>query len=129
MKATRMNHSTTPQAVILFAHGSRDPLWHQPMQQVAARARSLNPQVVVTCAYLELTSPDLPSCADDMVEQGIQAITVVPMFLGVGRHAREDLPVLMQRLKAKHPQVQFKLHAAIGEHPKVVDLLAQIALS
>ena len=124
-----MTTTQSRQGVILFAHGSRDPLWHQPMQQVALRALTLNPQVVVTCAYLELTSPDLPSCAADMVAQGVHNITVVPMFLGVGRPAREDLPLLMDSVQAKYPHVQFKLQAAIGEHPMVVDLLAQIALS
>lgn len=99
------------------------------MQQVAQRALALNPKTVVACAYLELTSPDLPSCAADMVAQGVQAITVVPMFLGVGRHAREDLPLLMQSIQAQYPQVSFTLQAAIGEHPLVVELLAQIALS
>jgi sirohydrochlorin cobaltochelatase len=51
------------------------------------------------------------------------------MFLGVGKHAREDLPVLMNELKYAHPQVVFSLQAAVGEHPAVVDLLARIAVS
>ena len=124
-----MSTSLSRHGVILFAHGSRDPLWHQPMQQVAARAKALDPAAMVDCAYLELTSPDLPTCAEQMVLQGAQAITVVPMFLGVGKHAREDLPVLMQHLQAKHPSIRFHLQPAIGENPQVVELLAQIALS
>ena len=46
-------------AIILFAHGSRDPLWHRPIQAVAQRIAKRDAQVLVRCAYLELTAPDL----------------------------------------------------------------------
>ena len=115
--------------VVLFAHGSRDPLWRAPMEAVAKHAASLDASASVACAYLELTEPDLPTVCAQMVQSGVNAITVVPMFLGVGKHAREDLPVLMNELKAEHPQVQFSLQAAVGEHPAVVDLLARIAVA
>ncbi|WP_295957897.1 CbiX/SirB N-terminal domain-containing protein [Rhodoferax sp.] len=115
-------------AVILFAHGSRDPLWHLPMQAVAAQVAAADPQVQVACAFLELTTPDLPTAAAQLVAQGAQQLTVVPMFLGVGRHVREDLPVLMDGLRQQHPGVNIVLQAAVGENTQLVALLAKIAL-
>ena len=115
--------------LILFAHGSRDPQWRAPMEAVATRAAALDPQARVACAYLELMEPDLPTCAADMAGRGVTAITVVPMFLGVGRHAREDLPLLLAELQTRHPQVRFELRPAIGEDARVVDMLARIALA
>lgn len=114
--------------VILFAHGSRDPLWHLPMQAVAAQVAANAPQVQVVCAFLELTTPDLPTAAAQLVAQGAQQLTVVPMFLGVGRHVREDLPLLMDALRQQHPGVDIVLQAAVGENPQLVALLAKIAL-
>jgi sirohydrochlorin cobaltochelatase len=99
------------------------------MEAVAARAAALAPQARVACAYLELMAPDLPSCAAVLVAQGSTSITIVPMFLGVGRHAREDLPLLVAELKRQHPQVSFELRPAIGEDARVVDMLARIALA
>ncbi len=122
--------STAPRrGIILFAHGSRDPLWSQPMEAVAARTRQLDPQALVRCAYLELTAPDLPACAAELVASGVQSITIVPMFLGVGKHAREDLPHLVADLQHRHPDVAWHLQGAIGEDARVTDLLARIALS
>lgn len=115
-------------AVILFAHGSRDPLWRQPMDAVAQRMQAMQPEVMVRCAFLELTSPDLPTSAGELVALGAKNITVLPMFLGVGKHAREDLPVLMGQLMAAHPEVIFRLQPAVGEQPRLVELLAQMAL-
>lgn len=120
--------TASQRGIILFAHGSRDPLWFQPMEAVAARARQLDAQALVRCAYLELTAPDLPTCAAELVAIGVQSITIVPMFLGVGKHAREDLPRLVAGLQASHPGVAWHLQGAIGEDPRVTDLLARVAL-
>lgn len=119
---------STVNGIILFAHGSRDPQWHQPMQQVDERIRQLDPHVQVRCAYLELTAPDLPTCANELIRTGIRSITIIPMFLGVGRHAREDLPNLLAELRVAHPTVGFRLQPAIGEDARVLDLLARIAM-
>ena len=114
--------------IVLFAHGSRDPLWRLPMETVAARLRAMQPATPVRCAYLELTTPDLPQAVADLVAQGASDITVVPMFLGTGRHAREDLPVLMDALRVAHPEAQFTVQVAVGEDPRMTALMADIAL-
>ena len=63
----------------------------------------------------------------ELVAQGASRITVVPMFLGTGKHAREDLPVLMQDLRSAHPGVQFHVQQAIGEDARMTALMAEIA--
>jgi sirohydrochlorin cobaltochelatase len=115
--------------LILFAHGSRDPQWRAPMEAVATRASTLAPEALVRCAYLELMNPDLPACVADLAAQGVSEITILPMFLGVGRHAREDLPVLVDDLRRNYPAIQFVLRTAIGEDARVVEMLAQFALN
>ena len=116
-------------ALILFGHGSRDALWHLPIQAVAERVRITSPATTVTCAYLELTEPTLADAAAALIKTGVSDITILPMFLGVGRHAREDLPALIAELKQNHPNTVFQVQPAVGENPEVLDLLAQIALS
>lgn len=115
-------------AIVLFAHGSRDPLWHRPMEAVAQRIRARAPGVTVACAYLELSPPDLPHCVAGLVAGGATQVRVLPMFLGVGKHAREDLPLLMAQLQTNHPAVHFALLPAVGEDPRLLDTLAEIAL-
>ena len=115
-------------AIVLFAHGSRDPLWSRPIEAVAARMQAIEPQCLVRCAYLELTQPDLASVVAALSGMGIMTISVVPMFLGVGRHARIDLPELVAQLALQHPHMAIAQRSAIGEDPLVIDLLARIAL-
>ena len=117
-----------PTGIILFAHGSRDPLWHRPIEAVATQMRQLAPQTLVACAYLELSTPDLPAAVADLVAQGARAVRIVPMFLGVGRHAREDLPALVHSLRVQYHHIPILLQDAVGENPRLVGLLAHIAL-
>ncbi len=120
---------STKRGVVLFAHGSRDPLWRKPMDAVAQRVAEAEPGTPVRCAFLELTAPDLPTAGAEMVALGLEEIRVLPMFLGVGRHAREDLPLLMDALRQAHPQVRWVLQPTVGEDPRLLDLLAGLALA
>lgn len=124
-----MNTPSLRTGIVLFAHGSRDPLWHKPMEAVAHQISLQQDDSDVVCAYLELSSPDLPTAVAHLVGQGCRAITVVPMFLGVGKHAREDLPALMQTLRTENAEVVFTLQPAVGENPRLIALLAEIAMS
>ena len=115
-------------AVLLFGHGSRDPSWRAPMDAVAARIRQQQPEVPVACAFLELQEPDLAMAIEGLVTQGATRVAVVPMFLGIGKHAREDLPRLLAAARERHPQVSIEASAAVGERTEVLDLLARLAL-
>ena len=115
--------------IILFAHGSRDPLWRAPMEAVRQQIEAQSASAAVRCAYLELCVPSLPDAVQELLTENaghITNITVVPMFLGTGKHAREDLPVLVQALRKAHPGVQFHVQPAIGENPRMTALMAEI---
>jgi len=58
----------------------------------------------------------------------VRHVRVVPMFLGVGRHAREDLPLLVAQARLRYPNVTIELRAAVGEDPRLIALLAHLAL-
>ena len=115
--------------LILLAHGSRDALWRQPIEAVLKAVQQTHPQSLAACAYLEACAPDLPTAARGLVEAGATHITVLPLFLGTGKHAREDIPKLVQEIRDTHPQVTVELEPAVGEHPRVTALLAELALA
>ena len=116
-------------AVVLFAHGSRDPLWRAPIDAVAAEIAHQAPEMTVRCAFLELMAPSLPEAVDALAQAGHTAIRIVPLFLGMGRHAREDLPQLCTALQQRHPQLLLDVQAAVGEQAELTRCLAHIALA
>lgn len=114
-------------AIILLAHGSRDPLWRQPIEAVAGHIRARQPGLAVRCAYMELCEPGLPAALDDLAAQGAACISIVPLFLGAGRHVRDDLPRQVQALALAHPHIDLRLQPPIGEDERVTALMADIA--
>jgi len=73
-------------------------------------------------------NPTCPPVAAELAGQGLASVTIVPMFLGAGRHAREDLPALVDALRLKHPAVRWDLQPPVGENERMLDLLAELAL-
>ncbi|HET9823252.1 MAG TPA: CbiX/SirB N-terminal domain-containing protein [Burkholderiaceae bacterium] len=114
--------------LLLFAHGARDPRWAAPFEAMLARLRARRPERVVRLAFLELMTPDLPHAAEELAAEGCRRIDIVPLFLGMGGHLRNDLPPLVDRLRERLPGVEFRLHGAVGEAPAVIDALAAHAL-
>ena len=121
--------SPSLRGIVLFAHGSRDPQWRVPIEAVAAQIRARQPDTAVCCAYLEICAPTLPDAAALLIAGGVREIRVFPIFFGVGKHAREDLPLLIASIRAEHPGVRVELLPTAGEYDRLTALMADIALS
>src|SRR5947199_9303100 len=72
------------EAVILFAHGARDPQWAEPFQRLQERIRLQRPHIEVEIAFLELLPPTLLAAVDQLCDAGVTHVTIVPLFLSVG---------------------------------------------
>ncbi len=121
-----MNPST-PKGLVLFAHGSRDAQWRLPFDSIIAQVKRCGGPIPML-AFLECMAPSLPEAIDLLVAQGVQHITVVPVFLAVGSHVRKDLPALLEHARQKHPTLHIQSSPAIGEQPEIQEAIVQFAL-
>ncbi|KFC63187.1 sirohydrochlorin chelatase [Massilia sp. LC238] len=106
-------------ALVLFAHGARAQSWAAPFERLREQSQSRLPDVPVRLAFLELMDPRLPAAVDALVDEGVDEITVVPVFLGQGGHLLRDLPQLADAIRAAHPGLRLEVAGAIGEDPQV----------
>ncbi len=60
---------------------------------------------------------------------GACSVRVLPLFFGVGKHLREDLPVLAARLRERHPELHITVAPPIGEDEPVLELIARRAMA
>lgn len=116
-----MSHS----AIILFAHGARDPAWALPFRAIQSAVAASDQTKKVELAFLELMQPALPDVAEQLIQEGVQSITVVPLFMAQGGHLKKDLPVLLDALREQHPEVNVTLTPAIGDVPELTQAIAQ----
>jgi sirohydrochlorin cobaltochelatase len=119
----------TNNALILFAHGARDPRWAAPFNRLKEISQKRLPETSVMLAFLELMAPSLPDTVGELVEQGCKAITVVPVFLGQGGHVLRDLPLLLEELQQAHPDVEITVAQAVGENMNVLNAIADYCIA
>ena len=116
---------STTKALVLFAHGARDPRWSAPFERLQQVIQAQLPEVAVRLAFLELMNPRLPEVAAELVQAGCSKLMIVPVFLGQGGHVLRDLPEIVAQLQADHPQVEIRVADAVGESTAVLDAMAQ----
>jgi sirohydrochlorin cobaltochelatase len=127
--AARGGDVTEPSAIVLFAHGSRDPEWARPFRALRARLEQRLPGTPIELAFLERMTPTLPEAIGALADRGIERITVVPLFMAQGNHLRLELPQIVARACADNPGVLVRTCAAVGEVDGLLDAIADWASS
>ncbi len=105
-------------AIILFAHGAREPDWAQPFESIRERLRAAG--LTVELAFLEIMSPSLEEAAARLAKKGVETVTIVPLFLAQGGHLKHDLPAMVEKIRKKHAKTEFRVTPALGETPEIV---------
>ncbi len=115
-------------ALVLFAHGARDPEWANPLRRVQAAIRQRAAGMAVELAFLDFMAPNLHNCAAALVAAGAANIIVIPMFFAQGGHLKREVPEMLGQLRSTWPEVRFSLGEAIGDNEIVVQAMATAAL-
>ncbi len=115
--------------IVLFCHGARDPQWARPFEEIRERVRASRPEYPIAVAYLEIMSPTLEEAVASLVAEGASAITVFPIFMAQGGHLKQDLPRILEAIRAGQPHVPIGLESAIGEVPEILAAIAQWVLT
>lgn len=80
-------------ALVIVAHGTRIAEGQQVCRALIDRVRALLPEVRVLDCYVELDEPTIEVAVADALETDPDShAVVVPLMLGTGGHARDDIP-------------------------------------
>lgn len=111
-----------PPALLLVAHGTRDPSGAMEMDELVGHLRE-RVDAPVAAAWLEdFAEPDAVTAAGQLVAAGARAIVTVPfLVLGAG-HAKTDVPESVAEVRARHPEVPVSHGRVLGLHPTLFDL-------
>jgi sirohydrochlorin cobaltochelatase len=116
------------QAIILFAHGARDPEWAAPFGLIQQQLQAARPDVLVLVAFQEFMAPSLDAAVAQSAAQGAQRIVLVPLFMAQGGHLKRDLPLLVEQVRRRHPQLELQVLPAIGDAPEILQAIADWVL-
>ncbi|MFI6853085.1 sirohydrochlorin chelatase [Streptomyces sp. NPDC050416] len=104
-----------PPALVVVAHGSRDPRALSTVRALLDRVRAQRPDVPVHLGHIELNAPLLP---DTLAALGDTEAVLVPLLLSRGYHVKQDIPEMAAASRAR-----THLAAPLGPHPLLVDAL------
>ncbi|MFE6635793.1 sirohydrochlorin chelatase [Streptomyces tendae] len=102
-------------ALVVVAHGSRDPRALSTVRALLDRVRALRPALPVHLGHVELNEPLLP---DTLAALGDAAAVLVPLLFGRGYHVKRDIPEMAALSPAR-----TRVAAPLGPHPLLVDAL------
>jgi sirohydrochlorin ferrochelatase len=103
-------------ALVLVAHGSRDPRALSTVETLADRVRELRPGVSVRLGHIELNEPLLP---DTLAALRPGRAVLVPLLLSRGYHIKQDIP----EAAAGASHLDIRIAAPLGPHPLLVEAL------
>jgi sirohydrochlorin ferrochelatase len=104
-----------PPALVVVAHGSRNPRALSTVRALLDRVRDQRPGLPVHLGHIELNAPLLP---DTLAGLGTAEAVLVPLLLSRGYHVKRDIPEM-----AASSEVRARVADALGPHPLLVDAL------
>ncbi|MFC3576737.1 sirohydrochlorin chelatase [Streptomyces yaanensis] len=104
-----------PPALVLVAHGSRDPRALATARALMDRVRELRPHLSVHLGHIELNEPLL---TDTLASLGEDRAVLVPLLLSRGYHVKHDIPEAAAAARA-----DTRVAAPLGPHPLLVEAL------
>jgi len=114
----------TSSAIILFAHGARDPQWATPFLRMRAILQARAPEIPVELAFLESMRPTLLEAMGSLAASGAERVTLVPLFMAQGGHLRTDLPEIVSTACAQNPGLIVRTAPAIGDVDALLEAIA-----
>ena len=65
-------------------------------------------------------TPSLEAAVAEAAARGAMHIVLVPLFVAQGGHLKQDLPLLVAKIRERHPQLELQVLPAIGDAPEIL---------
>lgn len=110
-------------ALLLYAHGTRDPRGAEEMTVLLEHLRARLPGRPVAHAWIEdFAQPNAVESAHQLVAQGAERLVVVPFLVLAAGHAKYDVPKDVQRICDALPDLPVAKADVLGLQPRLLDL-------
>ncbi len=114
-------------AILIVGHGSREERANRELEALVAHCRAeIGGGAEVAHAYVELARPLVDEALAALAARH-RRVVVLPLFLFLVGHAKNDIPLALARARAAHPEVQFLSGRELGLHPVLLEMLFQRA--
>ncbi|GAA1911715.1 sirohydrochlorin chelatase [Streptomyces sodiiphilus] len=110
-------------ALLVVAHGSRDPRHAATVTALCARLRRLRPGLRVETGYLDFNVPSVPQVLSRLHTDGQRRVIALPLLLSRAFHAKSDIPQALAEQTARLPGLSVHQADVLGPDPLLVAAL------
>jgi len=110
--------------ILIVGHGSRAKETEATLEAVLGMARAKLPEMIVEYGFMEFSDKTVEKAVAALIEKGVDEIKVVPYFLFMGMHLKEDIPNMVAECVEEHPDVKVIMGEPLGVDERLADILA-----
>jgi sirohydrochlorin ferrochelatase len=104
-------------ALLVIAHGSRDPRHAVTVRALAARVAAARPGLRVRTAFLDFDAPTVPDAVRHLAAGGVTDVVALPLLLTRAFHAKSDIPAVLAEAGAALPGLRLRTADVLGPSP------------
>ena len=116
-------HDANGPALVVIAHGSRDPRHAATVAALCARVRALRPGLRVEACHLDFNAPSVPRLLERLDAEGVHDVIALPLLLNRAFHAKSDIPAVLREATARLPRLRVRQADVLGPHALLVGAL------
>jgi len=119
--------------ILLIAHGSRARETESVLESIAQMVKDRMDGVIaeefaesftIECAFMEFSDKTVERGVSSLARQNVSEIIVVPYFLFMGIHMKEDIPKIVSECAAIHPNIRITMCEPFEVDGRLADIIA-----
>lgn len=109
--------------ILVVAHGSRAKETEAALALILDMVRAKKPGLPVECAFMEFSDSTVEKGITALAGKGVTEVKVVPYFLFMGVHMKEDIPQIIADCASQFPKITIKMGKHLGVDERLADIL------
>ncbi|MEU2393181.1 sirohydrochlorin chelatase [Streptomyces sp. NPDC007369] len=104
-------------ALLVIAHGSRDPRHAATVHALTRRVRALRPGLRVETAFLDFNAPWVEQVLSALHADRVHDVVALPLLLTRAFHAKADIPAVLAEALVRLPGLTVRAADVLGPSP------------
>ena len=113
----------TAPALVILAHGSRDPRSAATVHGLVKCLRDLRDDLRIEASFLDHCPPTPYQVIGKLAAEGVEEVVVLPLLLSSAFHARVDVPAVVDEARSRFPDLRIIASDVLGYDETLLDVL------
>ena len=109
--------------VLVIAHGSRATETEAVLDAIVNMVKEKMPETIIEGAFMGMSERTVEKGVAALAAQNITEIKIVPYFLFMGIHLKEDIPNMISELVADNPDIIITMTEPLGADPRLAEIV------